>query len=95
MKTKTMTGVEQSCGEKIGKSGQTVFKQFGYSEIGPLHKKRQLPNQDAFCRYTYSWGELIALSDGLGSHALSQFVMLHTDYYYNGISYPSYQLPSD
>lgn len=67
-----MTGVDQSHGKEMGRAGQAVFKQFGYSEIGPLHKKRQLPNQDAFCHHAYPWGELIALSDGLGSHGLSQ-----------------------
>ena len=71
-KMKMMTGIKLSDSQGMGCGEPTIFKQFGYSEIGPLHKKRHLPNQDAFCHYGYPWGELIALSDGLGSHALSQ-----------------------
>jgi serine/threonine protein phosphatase PrpC len=72
MTVKTMTGVELPLSKELGTGDRIVLKQFGCSEIGPLHKTRQLPNQDAFCHHTYPWGELIALSDGLGSHALSQ-----------------------
>ena len=71
-KMKTMTGVKGLHDKKPGEACQTFFKQFGYSEIGPFHKKHQQPNQDSFCHYAYPWGGLIALSDGLGSHALSQ-----------------------
>lgn len=71
-KMKTMAGVKGLHGKNQGKACQTFFKQFGYSEIGPFHKKHQQPNQDSFCHFAYPWGELIALSDGLGSHALSQ-----------------------
>lgn len=73
IKVKTMTGINPSRDKEIDRDSQTIFKQFGHSEIGPLHKKYQQPNQDAFCHYAYSWGELIALSDGLGSHTLSQY----------------------
>ena len=71
-KMKTMTGGEPPCSKEIDIGDQVVFKKFGYSEIGPLHKIRKQPNQDAFCHHEYPWGELIASSDGLGSHALSQ-----------------------
>lgn len=67
-----MTGDKAAKRKERPEMNKIIFKLFGHSEIGLLHKKHQQPNQDAFCQYAYPWGAFIALSDGLGSHALSQ-----------------------
>lgn len=42
-------------------------KLLGCSVIGPLHVQTGLPNQDAWLARRYTWGEVIAVADGLGS----------------------------
>lgn len=44
------------------------WKSWGESVIGPLHLRDRLPNQDAWLSAHRSWGDVIAVSDGLGSH---------------------------
>ncbi|AHV95632.1 PP2C family serine/threonine-protein phosphatase [Paenibacillus sabinae] len=44
---------------------------WGASMIGPLHIKRKLPNQDAWFARQYKWGDVVAVSDGLGSRPRS------------------------
>jgi serine/threonine protein phosphatase PrpC len=48
-----------------------VWRGFGDSEIGPLHQRLGLPNQDAYHLELEASPILIALSDGLGSKRLS------------------------
>ena len=48
-----------------------VWRGFGDSEIGPLHQRLGVPNQDAYHLELKSEPILIALSDGLGSKPLS------------------------
>ena len=56
-----------------GSGGNPVkWRGFGDSEIGPLHRKLGLPNQDAWHLNLKSGATLIALADGLGSKPLSQ-----------------------
>lgn len=45
----------------------THWQHWGASVRGPLHIRENLPNQDAFVTRQYSWGHVIAVSDGLGS----------------------------
>ncbi|MDR0551185.1 MAG: protein phosphatase 2C domain-containing protein [Spirochaetaceae bacterium] len=51
----------------------TVWKSFGASVIGPGHIRARKPNQDAWLAFHHTWGDGIAVSDGLGSKALSEF----------------------
>jgi serine/threonine protein phosphatase PrpC len=46
---------------------------FGASVIGPGHISTSKPNQDAWLSFHNSWGDGIAVSDGLGSKPLSEF----------------------
>jgi serine/threonine protein phosphatase PrpC len=48
------------------------WSSWGASVIGPLHVKEGLPNQDAWISRHYDWGDVVAVSDGLGSHAHSE-----------------------
>lgn len=48
-----------------------VWRGFGDSEIGPLHQRLGLSNQDAYCLKLENQPVLIAVSDGLGSKSLS------------------------
>jgi len=48
------------------------WKSWGASVTGPLHARRGLPNQDAWISRHYCWGDVIAISDGLGSHRHSE-----------------------
>jgi len=41
---------------------------WGVSEIGPSHVINKLPNQDSWAYKQYIWGEVIVISDGIGSH---------------------------
>lgn len=50
-----------------------VWRGFGDSEVGPLHQRLDLPNQDAYHLELEGEPVLIAVSDGLGSKPLSQF----------------------
>jgi len=49
----------------------TKWRSFGASVIGPSHVSAMKPNQDAWLRFHHSWGDGIAVSDGLGSKLLS------------------------
>jgi len=46
---------------------------FGHSEIGPSHIKNNINNQDSWCVKQFEWGEVLAVSDGVGSKAQSEF----------------------
>lgn len=52
-------------------NSSTVWRGFGDSEIGLLHQRLGLPNQDAYYLDLKSSPIQIALSDGLGSKSLS------------------------
>lgn len=53
-------------------NGKTsIWRGFGETEIGPLHQRLGLPNQDAYHLELETEPKLIALSDGLGSKPLS------------------------
>jgi serine/threonine protein phosphatase PrpC len=41
------------------------------SRIGPAHRRKGLPNQDAWLLRRMAWGELAVVADGLGSRAMS------------------------
>jgi serine/threonine protein phosphatase PrpC len=43
------------------------WKTWGASVIGPLHRKIGLPNQDSWMARRYKWGNVLVVSDGLGS----------------------------
>lgn len=49
-----------------------IWRGFGDSEIGPLHRRLGLVNQDAYHLELQNEPVLIAISDGLGSKPLSQ-----------------------
>lgn len=54
-------------------SGNTpIWRGLGDSEIGPLHLRLGLPNQDAYHLELGNEPQLITVSDGLGSKPLSQ-----------------------
>lgn len=44
---------------------------WGVSEIGPLHIKENIPNQDSFIVKRFSWGIVGVVCDGLGSKQYS------------------------
>lgn len=44
---------------------------WGLSEIGPLHIKENIPNQDSYIVKKYSWGIVGSVCDGLGSKKYS------------------------
>lgn len=44
---------------------------WGVSEIGPLHIKENIPNQDSYIVRKYSWGIVGSVCDGLGSKKYS------------------------
>lgn len=46
---------------------------FGHSEIGPSHVKNNINNQDAWCIKHFDWGQVIVVSDGVGSKSFSEF----------------------
>lgn len=74
-------------------SVSSVWRGFGDSEIGVLHQRFGLPNQDAYFLDLKSCPLKIALSDGLGSKTLSHLgaqavtrsVKRIADHYANGI----------
>lgn len=45
---------------------------WGASVTGPMHLDLGLPNQDSWMSRHYSWGEVVAVSDGLGSRPRSE-----------------------
>ena len=44
-----------------------LWSSWGASVIGPLHVKTGLPNQDFWMARRYKWGNVVVVSDGLGS----------------------------
>ncbi len=46
---------------------------FGHSEIGPSHITNNVNNQDAWCIEYFDWGNVIVVSDGVGSKSQSEF----------------------
>lgn len=51
----------------------TVWRSFGASVVGPGHIESGLPNQDAWAAFHHDWGDVIVVSDGLGSKPYSDF----------------------
>lgn len=47
------------------------WRSWGVSTIGPQHARAGLPNQDAWLARRYAWGNVLAVSDGLGSRPRS------------------------
>jgi len=45
----------------------SAWKSFGATVIGPCHVASGKPNQDAWLGRQYCWGNVVAVSDGLGS----------------------------
>lgn len=56
--------------KKIKMNGN-IWYGWGVSEIGPLHVKENIPNQDSFLIKKYSWGAVGVVCDGLGSKKYS------------------------
>lgn len=48
-----------------------VWNSWGASVIGPLHVKAGIPNQDSWMARKYQWGNVVVVSDGLGSKSHS------------------------
>lgn len=48
-----------------------LWNSWGASVIGPLHVKAGIPNQDSWGARRYKWGNVVVVSDGLGSKAHS------------------------
>lgn len=44
---------------------------WGVTTVGPLHQRLNLPNQDSWMARHYRWGDVICISDGLGSRPKS------------------------
>lgn len=44
-----------------------MWNSWGCSVRGPRHRRKSQPNQDAWKARAYSWGNVLAVSDGLGS----------------------------
>ena len=44
-----------------------TWSRWGASVIGPLHIKKGIPNQDFWMARQYKWGNVLVVSDGLGS----------------------------
>mgnify|MGYP006182257721 CR=1 FL=1 len=44
-----------------------IWNSWGATAIGPLHVKAGIPNQDSWMVRRYKWGNVVAVSDGLGS----------------------------
>jgi len=51
----------------------TLWKSFGASVRGPGHVATGKPNQDAWVSFHHAWGDVIVISDGLGSKPFSDF----------------------
>ena len=49
----------------------SMWGTWGASVIGPMHVKRGIPNQDAWMARQYKWGNVVVVSDGLGSKSHS------------------------
>ena len=50
---------------------QNTWDIFGESVIGSAHRKNNIPNQDAWIGCHFDWGDVVAVSDGLGSRPKS------------------------
>ena len=50
-----------------------IWSSWGVSAIGPLHVRTGIPNQDSWMARRYKWGNVVVVSDGLGSKAHSDF----------------------
>lgn len=50
---------------------EQLWNSWGASVIGPLHVKAGIPNQDYWMARRYKWGNVVVVSDGLGSKAHS------------------------
>ena len=48
------------------------WNSWGASVIGPLHVKVGIPNQDSWMARRYKWGNVVVVSDGLGSKPHSE-----------------------
>ena len=48
-----------------------IWSSWGVSVTGPLHVKTTIPNQDSWMARQYKWGNVLVVSDGLGSKAHS------------------------
>ena len=46
---------------------KTDWDMFGASIIGQIHVKKGIPNQDSWMARKYKWGNVVVVSDGLGS----------------------------
>ncbi len=44
-----------------------LWNSWGATVIGPLHVKAGIPNQDSWMARRYKWGNVVVVSDGLGS----------------------------
>ena len=51
---------------------ENIWNSWGSSMIGPLHIRLGLPNQDTWISRSYSWGDVVVVSDGLGSRSKSE-----------------------
>ena len=49
------------------------WNSWGATIIGPLHVKTGTPNQDSWMARRYKWGNVVVVSDGLGSKAHSDY----------------------
>ena len=45
----------------------STWQSWGVSVTGPGHTRAGMPNQDAWASWTNSWGDVLVVSDGLGS----------------------------
>jgi len=63
-----MTGIEE---KNLNLTNQK-WQSWGQTEIGPLHIKLGTPNQDSWLTKHFYWGDVIVVSDGLGSKTLSE-----------------------
>ena len=48
-----------------------LWNSWGTTVIGPLHVRASIPNQDSWMARRYKWGNVVVVSDGLGSKAHS------------------------
>lgn len=49
------------------------WKSFGTSVRGPGHVRSGTPNQDSFLTLRRRWGDVVVVSDGVGSHKTSEY----------------------
>ena len=51
----------------------TYWKAFGASVRGPGHARKFIANQDSFRIVHHFWGDVVVVSDGVGSHPTSEY----------------------